>query len=229
MKTHSISTSRTEMILGLVCILLQVFILPIALVAINSILQQPFTMSQMNFLNFALNFIIVTVCFHQFLLASIKEFIQNAGKNFSICFKGFCLYWLASILTNILVVYLDPEFTNVNDDNIATLTQDNYLLMCVGTILLVPLAEETLYRGVIFGNLYQRNPAIAYIASVTIFAFLHVLGYIGQYSIFRLLLCFLQYIPAAIVLALTYAKSNTIFVPILIHMLVNTIGMISLQ
>ena len=220
---------RVESTLGLIYIVLQVFVLPVALVVINAFLPRPLTASALNFAVFGINFICVTVIFHRFLIESIKIFTQKIRKTLGICLKGFGLYWIGSILVNILVVYLEPEFSNVNDENIAILTGENYLLMAVGTVILVPVVEETLYRGVVFGQLYQKNPLIAYIVSVVVFASLHVFGYIGLYDPLRLLLCFLQYIPAGIVLAWTYVKADTIFAPVLIHMTVNLIGMLAMR
>ncbi len=229
MKQLTVQMRRTESVLGLIYIVLQVFILPVALVVINAFLPRPLTAAALNFAVFGINFICVTVIFHRFLMESLKVFTQKPGEILGTCLKGFGLYWLGSILVNMLVIFLEPEFSNVNDDNIAILTGENYLLMAVGTVILVPVVEETLYRGVVFGQLYRKNPLIAYIVSVAVFSALHVFGYIGLYSPFRLLLCFLQYIPAAIVLAWTYVKADTILAPVLIHMTVNLIGMLAMQ
>lgn len=228
MKNLSIPMRRTEMILGLIYIVLQVFILPVALVVINVFLPRPFSAAELNFATFALNFICITVIFRRYLIDSFKILTHQPGKILCICLIGFGLYWFSSILVNMLVIFLDPEFSNVNDDNIAILTDQNYLLMVIGTVILVPVVEETLYRGVVFGQLYQKNHVIAYIVSVFIFSALHVFGYIGLYSPFRLLLCFLQYIPAGIFLAWTYVKADTIWAPVFIHMTVNLIGMLAM-
>lgn len=229
MKKLTVPMRRAETVLGLIYIVLQVFILPVALVVINAFLPRPLTAAALNFALFGMNFICVSVIFHRFLIESFKMFTQNVKKNLSTCLKGFGLYWLGSILVNMLVIYLEPEFSNVNDENIALLTEDNHLLMAVGTVLLVPVVEETLYRGLVFGQLYRKSPLIAYIVSVAVFSALHIFGYIGFYTPLRLLLCFLQYIPAAIALAWTYVKADTIWAPVLIHMTVNLIGMLAIQ
>lgn len=228
MKKLTIQMHRTETILGLIYIVLQVFILPVVLVVINAFLPRPLTASALNFAVFAINFICVTVIFHRFLIASVKAFTQKPGEILRTYLKGFGFYWVGSILVNMLVIYLEPEFSNINDENVALLTGENYMLMAIGTVILVPVVEETLYRGVVFGQLYCKNSIIAYIVSVAVFSALHVFGYIGFYSPFRLLLCFLQYIPAAIALAWTYVKADNILAPVLIHMTVNLIGMLAM-
>ena len=221
--------SRTEAVLGLIYIVVQIFVLPVILTVINFLLPDPFTIAELNFVCFGINFICVTIIFRRYLIDSFKRLLQDPGHCMSFYWKGFGIYWLGSLLVNILVVFLDPEFSNVNDDNIAMLTEQNHLLIGVGTVILVPLVEETLYRGVVFGGLYQKKPVAGYIVSVLVFAALHVFGYIGMYSPLRLLLCFIQYIPAGIALAWAYVKSDTIWVPTLIHMSVNLIGTLAMQ
>ena len=229
MKTLTVQMRRYEITLGLIYIVLQVFVLPVALAIINAFLPHPFSLAALNFISFAINFICITVIFHRFLVDSFQKFLQNPGGILNTYLKGFVLYWIGSILVNMLVVYLDPDFSNVNDENIAFLTDQNRILMSVGTVLLVPVVEETLYRGVVFGQLYKKNPLVAYILSVAVFAALHVFGYIGLYAPMQLLLCFLQYIPAGIFLAWTYVKADTIWASVMIHMTVNLIGMLAMQ
>ena len=55
------------------------------------------------------------------------------------------------------------------------------------------------------------------------------MGYIGEYDASRLILCFLQYIPASLILAWTCERSGTIVTPILIHTVINAIGIAALR
>jgi len=228
MKQLSVNMRKNEILLGLIYIVFHVFFLPLIIVTLNVLLPLSFTEAELNFIAFAINFICVTVIFHQYLLNSLKIFIHNVKGTFTAVFKGFGAYWIGSILVNILVISLDPEFSNVNDNAIATLTNQNYILMGIGTVILVPIVEETLYRGVIFGTLFKKNSFAAYVISIVAFSALHIVGYIGHYSPIRLSLCFLQYIPAALFLAWSYVKADTIIAPILIHMIVNLIGMLAM-
>ena len=60
--------------------------------------------------------------------------------------------------------------------------------------------------------------------SVLAFAAIHVVGYIGLFDPVTLILCFVQYLPAGIILAAAYEKTDTIITPILIHIFINLIG-----
>ena len=111
-----------------------------------------------------------------------------------------------------------------NDNAIGTMVQENRALMILGAVVLAPVAEELLFRGVVFGGLFNRRPVMAYVLSTVCFSAIHVVGYIGLFSWDILALCFLQYLPAGICLAWSYARSGSILTPILIHTLVNAMG-----
>lgn len=229
MKQLTVPMKKTEWILGLVYIALQVFVIPLIAVIINELLPQPFSAVELNFIVFAFNFLCVTVIFHRFLIESVKIAMTDVFRVLRYAGLGFVLYYASSILVNMVVLAADPSFSNANDDSIAIMSGQNPVLMSMGAVWLVPVVEETLYRGVVFGQLHKRNPILAYVISTAVFASLHVIGYLGLYPPLRLLLCFIQYIPAGIFLAWTYVRADTILAPILIHIAVNQIGMLAMK
>ena len=95
--------------------------------------------------------------------------------------------------------------------------------------MLVPPAEECFYRGLFFQTFAKKALWLGYAVSTTVFALIHILGFIGSASPLALVLSFLQYLPAGLCLAWSYAKSDTIFAPILIHALVNAWGIYEMR
>lgn len=229
MKTLSISLTPAERILGLAYIPVQILFLPAILVQGNLLLNNPLTEVQLNFVLFCLDFICVTVIFHRFLLQSAKLALNTPWQVLRYAGAGLLLYWIGSFIVSYFIVAVYPDFSNVNDSSIAELTQQNYTLMSVGTVLLVPITEELLYRGVVFGSIYKRSRIAAYAVSVLVFAALHVVGYIGFYEPVHLLLCFLQYIPAGLCLAWAYVMADTIWAPILMHIAINQMGVLAMR
>ena len=219
--------SRKEIICGLSYLAIQLLFLPILLLFVNSLLGSPLSDAQINFVYFGVDFLCVTLIFHRFLLNSAKQAVADIFRCLRFAAIGFVLYWVGSSVMSMGIYYFYPEFYNVNDQSIMEMTQQNQTLMTIGTVLLVPVVEETLYRGVIFGGLYRCNRMIAYIVSTVVFSALHVVGYIGYYEPLHLVMCFLQYIPAGICLAFAYVKADTIWAPILMHMSINQIGILA--
>lgn len=224
-KLH-IKLTTQETALGWLYLALELFVLPGLLTMGNAQLSRPLSEAALNFLFFFLNFAAVILIFHRFLYQSIVQ----AGKQFSKVLRaavlGFLAYWFTSMVLSAIPVF---RFSNVNDQAIAAMAKGNFPLVATGTVLLVPVTEETLYRGLLFQGLYNRNRAAAYIISTLVFAAIHVVGYIGAYSPEQLTLCFLHYIPAGLCLAWAYASADCIFAPILIHTVINAMGIYAVR
>ena len=221
--------TRTERILGFSYLPVQILLLPVVLVQGNLILGSPLSAAQLNFILFALDFICITVIFRRFLLQSLRQALSVPWRLLRYAGAGLLLYWIGSFVVNFFILTVYPDFSNVNDASISELTQQNYTLMSVGTVLLVPVTEETLYRGLIFGSIYKRSRIAGYAVSALIFAALHVVGYIGYFTPVHLLLCFLQYIPAGLCLAWAYVMADTIWAPILMHIAINQMGVLAMR
>ncbi|MBE6924258.1 MAG: CPBP family intramembrane metalloprotease [Ruminococcaceae bacterium] len=181
----------------------------------------------LNLLCWAVNFCAICGIFHRYLLDSVKYSIKNIKTVLLTAMGGFVVYQALIYSVSAALVLLFPQFFNVNDAHLAVAVQQSYPLMVIGTVVLVPLTEEVLYRGLIFGLLPSRLSR--YLVSIGVFCAIHVMGYIGYYPPLHLLICFVQYIPAGLVLALAYERSNSIFAPILIHMAVNAIAILPMR
>ena len=229
MNKLTISMSRKEITAGLIYLVIQLLLLPALLLFGNTLLATPLSDAQINFLFFCVDFLCVTMIFHRFLLSSAKQALGNIFRCLRFAAIGLLLYWAGSTVVSMVIFAVYPEFLNVNDQSIMELTQQNQVLMTIGTVLLVPVVEETLYRGVVFGGLYHRNRIVAYAVSCFVFSALHVVGYIGSYEPLHLIMCFLQYIPAVLCLAVAYVKADTIWAPILMHMSINQIGILAMR
>lgn len=220
--------TKIETILGWIYLPLQLLIIPALIVLVNLLLGSPLSDAEVNFVFFCINFICITGIFWRFLRDSAKVALKNPFRCLQGAFFGFVLYWLLNIALGYIIMLLYPAFYNVNDSSIDALVQENSVLMTFGTVLLVPIAEEVLYRGLIFRGLYNRSRIAAYTVSAAAFAALHVVGYIGFYEPLHLLLCFMQYLPAGLCLGWAYARADSICAPILIHITVNQLGILSM-
>lgn len=220
----SVSLTKKEFRWGLLYLCLQLLVLPVLLATVNSFLGEPLSESVLNILFFFINFLCILLIFHRFLWSSFKILLKRPWFCLRIAFVCFVLYFFSNFLISWLVLFIDPDFVNINDSSIVMMADEHYSLIALCTVLLVPITEETLFRGVVFHSLYRKNRFLGYFLSTAIFASIHVLGYITSAGPLTLLLCFIQYIPAGIFLAWSYTKSDTIWVPILIHMAVNEIA-----
>ena len=219
-----VAVTDKEKWLGFFYLAFELCLLPSILLGIHSLLRNPIPDAWLNFLYFVLNFILVASIFKGFYRRCLSHTCKH-GKEFLLAvIPGFCVYWLVNFLLSMAISQVVPEFSNLNDNSIANMTTQHFTIMVIGTVILVPVVEETLHRGLVFGVLYRRSRVLAYGFSTVLFALIHVAGYLGVYSTPALIAAFVQYLPAGLILAWTYRKSGSIFAPILMHIAINAVG-----
>ena len=221
--------TRHEKMYGAVWMAFETLVFARLLQLLNTLLPAPMLQSSVNALFFGVNFIVVTVLFRRYLAGQLKLIPHTIGKSIAIALVGFAVYSLASFFMLQFILAIDPDFASVNDLAIRELVQEDFLLMFIGTVILVPITEECLFRGLVFRGLYDHSPWLAWVVSAVIFSAVHLVSYIGRYSLPTMLLCFVQYIPAGLCLAGAYRLSGSLLSPILIHALVNLMGMLALR
>lgn len=221
----SISTNRTENILGYSYLLFYLFFLPGLIGATAFLLGRPISASLLNIIFFAINFIAVVSIFHRFLWRSIQAAREKPWRCLRSAALGLAFYFVAMVLVSFVIPWIDPDFSNVNDEAILELTTEHGKLIAFCTVFLVPVVEETLFRGLIFQQLHRKNRLLGYCVSTAVFSLIHIIGFIGIEDWRTLLLCFIQYLPAGIALAGAYEQADTVIAPILMHITINQIGL----
>ena len=219
--------SFTEQLAGWIWLMVQLLFLPSIVGIANLLLHLNLSVAMLNVILFTLDFIAIIAIFHRYLFVQIR--MVKLSRLLIWVPLGLGLYWTLSIVVSYLLFYLQPAHTNANNETISSLLQEQQLLMTIGTVFLVPITEETLFRGLLFGTLYKKHPALGYVVSVLVFAAVHVIGYIGTQDILSLCVSLIQYIPAGLVLSFVYIKANTLAAPILIHSILNAVATLMLR
>ena len=224
-RSHNIGTylSSRETVAGFFYLAFQMLFLPPMLLWCNNQLAQPVSSTELNFVFYLVNFMAMLLIFHDYLGRSASQVAQHPIYVGEGVILGFVGYYVMKQLTTWVMQQFFPGFSNYNDEAIAAMIRGNYFLMFVGTVILVPPFEECMFRGLIFRNLYKTSKWAAYTVSILAFAIIHIIGYLGKYSAWELLLAVAQYLPAGLCLAWSYARSDTIFAPILIRAAINFI------
>ena len=229
MRKLPVTLNRSETWLGWIYWAVQLLVLPTVIDAVLPLLGLDLSVIQFNFIFFALNFLFLTVIFHRFLGEHTKLALKQPFRVLRYAFGGYVFFWISTTVIGIVTAHFVPSFSNVNDAAIMQMAASDYTLTAIGTVLLAPVAEELMYRGLLFGSLHHRSPAGAFILSTIVFAAIHVVGYIGLYRPLILVLCFLQYIPAGLCLGWAYTRSGNIWTPILAHIAINQTSILTLR
>ena len=223
----SVSLSKKEQFYGMGYLIFQILFLPKILQFAARMLPIQLTNTHVNLIYFSINLLAAVLILHRYMLA----FFPISGKKLldilSVAAAGFILYWILSTVVSYLVYYIQPNFTNQNDQAVTTMAESNYPLMFIGAVIFVPITEECFFRGLLFRGIYDRSPLWAWVLSVSLFAVGHVAGYIGMYTLPDLLVSLLIYIPAGIILNVTYRRSGNIISPIIAHAVINLMAALS--
>lgn len=229
MKELSVKLTRRELIGGWIYFCIQLVALPFLIVLINAIFGNPMSEAMCNIIFFFVNFIVVAILFRKYLLGNLQIATGNPGRCLSSAFLGYAAYWLLNIFVSLFILAVKPDFANVNDENINQMMADHTALLSFATVVIVPVAEEVFFRGLMFGAVYNRNKTAAYLLTSLAFAAVHVIGYVGTTDTLTLSLCLLQYIPAGLCFGWAYARSNTLWAPILMHMFNNLVSISAMR
>ncbi len=90
-------------------------------------------------------------------------------------------------------------------------------------VILVPIVEEVLFRGLLFGSLRKRSRTLAWIASVGLFMVYSVWTFAVAYGDARYLILALRYLPMSLALTWCYDRGGSVWSAILLHAIFHAI------
>lgn len=215
--------TNKESVLGWTWMAIQYLLLGSVILA----LAAPLGLMKINFLYHLVSACATALIFRRFLLGSLRIFRRQTRRALMTVAACLGVYCLASSALGAAIFAVDPDFTNVNDNSILGFLRSSPVLTAVATVLLAPISEELLFRGLVFRSTRRFGRGAAYVITVAAFAAIHVTGYVGRFSAARLLMCFVQYIPAGIVLAAGMEATGSIVTSMLIHACINAVAMLT--
>ena len=177
-------------------------------------------------LNIAHNILTVAIVIAVYKWKIVNTKIINRSLSFfKEVNKG--LYWglivLAVNLIMGLIMYLvfsalGLEVAPQNATNIINKTnKDNFILVFIAIVVAAPIAEEIIFRGVVYKTLANYfSTTIAILLSGIVFSLLHLDWFF-----------ILQISVMGILLAYCYRKTQTLITPIVAHMVVNFLYFLS--
>ena len=178
----------------------------------------------LNFINDALIMAVSLMVLWKYVRPQISEAGHNLVETLVVgIVEGMVLMYLALAIGNLFVSLFSSTTTSVNEMTIRTLLKSKPIAMATTTIILAPIAEELVFRGVIFGTLRQFNRPLAYIVSSFVFGFVHVSASVFAGNVGEMI----QMIPYALmglVLAFIFDQQDNICASILTHMTNNAIS-----
>ncbi len=116
---------------------------------------------------------------------------------------------------------------NPNNEAVSGLAAESPGVIKAVGIFLAPIVEELMFRAGIFGAIRKKSRILAYIVSMLAFGIYHIWAYLLQNPLYVLFI--IQYLPVSWLLCRCYERTNTIWTPIFLHMLVNAVSMAAIE
>lgn len=212
--------TRREMIAAIIFFPLHLGVLPTIAVLLGTV--YPMTEAEMNFLVYCMSLAYVFLFFFGFLRRDFDALADNPLR----CVWQVLISYAAMLAMNSVLAALLPALNfagNPNNNAVLDMASSRNGLITAMTVFIAPLVEEPVFRGGFFSILRKGSRVAAYAVSMLVFAFYHIWAYLFidiSYWVY-----IIQYIPISFLLCRCYEKTNSIWTPIFLHMLVNGISM----
>ena len=183
------------------------------------------------FLNFIYHLLFsggVLLIFHRLLMNSLRRSIREPVQLIKVCLLALAAHYLSLWAVTRTILLVQPEFVNRNNQVIQAMTRQQWLLTGITTVLLAPVEEETLFRCLLFRQLRDKSRWGAYVLSALCFGLIHLLGFLGSCTAEQFLLSLVQYLPVGLILAWSFDKTGSLTAPIVVHMVINSISLLSI-
>ncbi len=220
--------NKVEAIVGWVYVFVHMFAMVFILSALNNHVfpAMGFQLGStwLNLLYYAVGFFFLLGFLFHFLRESFSDMCANISNTVIAVLVGFVAYIFLSGLVNFLLSFFLTDLVNPNSAAVNHITKLNPNKMLVIGVLLAPVVEETLFRGVVFGTLRRKNAFLAYAVSTVFFAFYHLWQDLILNFSPSMLLYLLQYLPAGLVLGWCYDHGKSIWAPVFLHMIINYVS-----
>ena len=169
-----------------------------------------------NVLYYLCGLVFTLIAMWRFLRRSFDTMVGSILRCLGMMFAAYGIDVLLSLVLQ-LGTSLIGELPVPNNDAVTGLAKVDYKRMIAVAVLMAPLVEECLFRGVVFGTIRPKSRFWAYAASIALFSLYHVWQYVLVYQDPKLLLSALAYVPVSAALTFCYEQTRSIWPPVFFH------------
>lgn len=225
---HTAYMSPGEQIAGTVFFVIYLLVLPFAAGPLfrlaGDLLGTHIDPGFQNALYYYILFAVTIVIFHGFLGRTSRQLADNLGVACKTLVAGLIALYGLNELVYRLTRLVSATQTNLNDVSISAQIADAPHMTVLIVVFLAPFVEETLFRGLVFGNLRSKSRTVAYLTSCLLFALLHVWQFAVVSRDLTYFLLMIQYLVPGLVLAWVYDHSGTLWTSIGLHAAANALS-----
>ena len=204
---------------GWVFFALFVLVFPLVMGAIQRSVGGELPVAEANVIYYLLSATLVFLVFWNFLRSSFDRLLDRLPENLFALVTG-----LGGAAVLHLVVMLFPyPVDNPNPSSYAEQFQLAPSATIAILVVLMPVVEEVLFRGLLFGSLRPYSRPLAWVVCVAGYCVYCVWQFVYSFGAvdFRYLLLAFQYLPMSAALTWCYDRGGSIWSAVLLHMILN--------
>ena len=213
--------TRAEMGRGWVFFALYLTVFPLSMGWVQRAFHGELPVAEANVVYYLLAATLVFLVFWSFLRHGFHMILDWLPENLFAFVTGLA----GAAVLHLLVMLIPLPVQNPNPESYAQQFALSPAATVVILVVLMPLVEEPLFRGLLFGATRRYSRVLGYVLSTLVFALYCVWQFVYSYGTvdFRYLLLFLQYVPMSLALTWCYDNGGSIWSPIALHMVLNAL------
>ena len=219
--------TRGEKIAGWIWLPVHIIALPLLLPSILYLFnggELPDTVT-LNIWYYLIGLVFLLALQFRFFRENYNRFRDGIRKALATMAIAFCILIAANLVLTLVMQLFGSMPGSPNDDAVNDLLKDDMRRMAATAVIMAPIVEEALFRGMIFGSLREKHRVLAYALSMVLFAVYHVWQYAVVDQSLLPLLSAVAYLPIGFVLAFCYDRSGSIWTSIFFHMFYNAMAL----
>lgn len=225
----SVVLSRRELILGLCFLPFYLILLSLGLQLLLRALGFEPDAALLNGCYYGICIVAVALIFHRFLRENLRPLKARWAAVLRAVPIALIAYFVLTMVVGLIILSILPDFANQNNNALLAMMDGHPALVVILSVLLAPVIEETLFRGLIFGSLRRLGRLPAYAVTMLFFSAIHVVGFLGALTPLEAALSLVQYFPATLMLCAIYKYTDTIYAPMLLHAAINVVACLALS
>ena len=224
------SLSSREIIFGLLLIPVHAYVVPSIVLYIISLFNiTGLSDAKLNLICYLFSFVLVLIFLGRYLKAMFSVMLDSPFRLLFVTVIGFVIYLILSLVVSAIFKKFAPAgLLNPNNEAITGALRGSGAVALMLSLVIAPVTEETLFRGVVFGSLRPYSRVLAYAVSFALFALYHLWRSLLHGFDTSLLWCALQYLPGSLALAFCYEQSGCIYSSVLLHAMINAMSVLSI-
>ena len=212
---------RSQRVLGWIYLLVHVFVLPELLDLYDYFSPDKLSITATQLIYYGVGLVFCLTVMYSFLRGGFDVLADRLPMCLMAMVLGFLIDYALSAAMSLVLALLPELAENPNNEAVLDANAVEGGVRAV-VIFLVPIVEEVLFRGVVFGTLRRRSRLLAYAGSAVLFGLYHIWRYAliePAYFLYAL-----EYVPVSVALAWIYERCGSIWPGIFFHMGINAMS-----